>query len=808
VKFVNAVTNVEVTNGIFAATRGGTSLISGYTSYSAAKLGFQGTYSAISAALSSLTWTPSSVSNGVSIRIGISSAPATNEFYDANSSHYYRFVSTPRPWADARTAAEATRLFGLQGYLAEINTEAENAFIAKETSANNIWIGAREDDTTTATYRGSSYSGSAGQRWIWNGAVQNPLPVGTGLIAQGAPAAYSSWSPTSGGEPNNDLKPGADCAVTNWGTKGLWNDLPCRNGYSYLIEFGGRPNETSTASAATLTATITATNPVQYTVTYNPNSGNSTPTQASRTKGQTFNLADAITRSPSGGISYQFAGWESGGNSYGARETITVQNVNLTFTAAWIQLYEVTYVSNGGTFAGSETNKDSECPSNICSNDDPITLNSTPTRSGYTFDGWKDQNGNFVTDTNGGVAGIQTTVTSNRYIFTASWTLISYTITYISSGSTAPTQSSLNSGVSFAVGSEASKVGNRFDGWSDGNLTYWPNDDYLVVNSNITLTAQWTPTYAVTYSQGLGTGTPPVDPSILLQGNIFEVFPGTDISRTGFTFGGWSDGTSTYQAGSIYTVGASNISLTAQWVAAQGTNTNTIAPGPTFWTITFDRNGANSGNPPTALRVVEKSSVAITLPGNIGRTTTSDNKRPMLKRGFTFAGWSTSNSGVTPLPALFTPTSSVTLYAIWEAIPAAKPEITPTPTPSPTPKPVADVSINAQPSVEMRRVSMFYFALGSYVVTKSNQEKLRTIAAQIMNSPAKTVLIYGHTDSLGGVNNLILSKNRANAIANQLRPLLKGKTIRVGWFAASKPAVQGKTNAANAKNRRVEIWIK
>jgi outer membrane protein OmpA-like peptidoglycan-associated protein len=103
---------------------------------------------------------------------------------------------------------------------------------------------------------------------------------------------------------------------------------------------------------------------------------------------------------------------------------------------------------------------------------------------------------------------------------------------------------------------------------------------------------------------------------------------------------------------------------------------------------------------------------------------------------------------------------------------------------------------------------MFYFALGSYVVTKSNQEKLRTIAAQIMNSPAKTVLIYGHTDSLGGVNNLILSKNRANAIAKQLRPLLKGKTIRVGWFAASKPAVQGKTNAANAKNRRVEIWIK
>ena len=48
-------------------------------------------------------------------------------------------------------------------------------------------------------------------------------------------------------------------------------------------------------------------------------------------------------------------------------ETVTATNPilgtsNLTFTAAWIQLYEVTYIPNGGTFAGGDTNKDSECP--------------------------------------------------------------------------------------------------------------------------------------------------------------------------------------------------------------------------------------------------------------------------------------------------------------------------------------------------------------------------------------------------------------------------------------------------------------
>jgi uncharacterized repeat protein (TIGR02543 family) len=595
-----------------------------------------------------------------------------------------------------------------------------------------------------------------------------------------------------------------DCAVTNWISRGLWNDLPCRNGYSYLIEFGGRVSQVSTAISATLTETLTATNPVQYTITYNPNNGNSTPTQASRTRGQTFNLANAITRSPSGGISYQFAGWESDSQTYSAGETITVGSANLTFTALWIQLYEVTYISNGGTFAGSETDKDSECASNICSNNQPITLNATPTRSGYTFDGWRDQGLNILADSDPAMVGIQTSVTSTSYIFSAIWSLINYTVSYVSSGSTAPTQSALNAGQSFTVGAEVTKTGFRFDGWNDGNQIYWPTDDYQVQSSNITLTAQWSSIYTVTYSQGLGVGTPPVDDSILLTGNTFEVLAGTDVSRAGFTFGGWSDGTSTYQAGSIYTVGASNISLTAQWLGAQTATSNIIAPGPTLWTITFDRNGANSGNPPSAIRVEEKSNTAVTLPGNIGRSTTSENQRLMVKRGFTFEGWSTSKSDLTPLPAVFIPTSSITLYAIWQAIPPTKQENSS----SLTPKPEETKAPNVQPSVEMRRISQLSFAIGSYVVTQSNREQLTRIATQIMNSPAKTVLVYGHTDSSGGVNNLVLSKNRAKAIADQLRPLLKGKTIRMGWFAARKPVVQGKTPTANAKNRRVEIWIK
>ena len=264
VKFVNS-SNEDVTNGTLAATQGSTTLISGYASYSAAKLGFRGSYAAISAALSSMTWNPSTASGDISIRIGIASAPATNDFYDANSARYYRYIPTADSWTSARTAAENTYLNGLRGYLAEINSSAENTFIGTETTATNVWIGATEDSATATSYLATTYNGSAGQRWIWEGAIQTPLPDRSttlngksGEVAQGPQAAYSSWS---GGEPNNDTKPGQDCAVTNWGSTGLWNDLPCSQSNAYLIEFGGRAGETSTATTATLTRTVEAINP-------------------------------------------------------------------------------------------------------------------------------------------------------------------------------------------------------------------------------------------------------------------------------------------------------------------------------------------------------------------------------------------------------------------------------------------------------------------------------------------------------------------------------------------------------------------
>jgi hypothetical protein len=246
VKFVNTSTNVDVTNGTLAATQGSTSLISGYTSFSATKLGFKGNYAAISSALSTLTWNPSSASGDISIRIGIATQPGTDEFYDANSGHYYKYISTGTSWDAAKIAAEGTTLNGLRGYLAEINSLSENDFTKRETTAQNIWIGAT-DEAVEGT-------------WIWDGATAGTggstwnKPAGSGTNA-GSSASFHSWA---SGEPN-DYGSGEDCAVTNWGgLNGNWNDLPCSYSNGYLIEFGGRDGETSTAETRTLTTTVVA----------------------------------------------------------------------------------------------------------------------------------------------------------------------------------------------------------------------------------------------------------------------------------------------------------------------------------------------------------------------------------------------------------------------------------------------------------------------------------------------------------------------------------------------------------------------
>jgi hypothetical protein len=85
-----------------------------------------------------------------------------------------------------------------------------------------------------------------------------------------------------------------------------------------------------------------------------------------------------------------------------------------------------------------------------------------------------------------------------------------------------------------------------------------------------------TPARTVTYALGGGSGTVPTHTDVA-EGNDFTVAGGSGLTRTGYSFNKWNDGTSNFSDGSIYTVASSNVLLTATWTA----NLPVPTPAPT-----------------------------------------------------------------------------------------------------------------------------------------------------------------------------------------------------------------------------------
>jgi outer membrane protein OmpA-like peptidoglycan-associated protein len=108
----------------------------------------------------------------------------------------------------------------------------------------------------------------------------------------------------------------------------------------------------------------------------------------------------------------------------------------------------------------------------------------------------------------------------------------------------------------------------------------------------------------------------------------------------------------------------------------------------------------------------------------------------------------------------------------------------------------------------MAKVGTLYMATNSYVLTNASKISLKALALKINASESKQVLVYGHTDVRGGVDNTLLSRNRAKAVSAFLKPLLRNKKLVIGWYASKKPLTTGTSKSDLAKNRRVEIYTK
>lgn len=325
-KFVDA-DGVEQSAGELAAEPHGTALVAGYSSYSASKLGFTGSYAQVAAALASVTWSPSAAASGLTLRIGVSTAPGENQFYDANSGHYYEYV--PYGDDDVRHAPEAfvqarTRtLFGMTGYLAHITSRAENDFVANETAIYNIWIGAT-DSAVEGEWRWAG-ADLAGESDIVFGTYDSP-----NFVPRATAEGFYGWYPDSGrfagwawGEPNN-YDNNEDYVVTNWNyAMGEWNDLRGDDSWfvnGYLVEYGGAGG-TSTALSITQDVELSSI-ALPQTVTWSPSNTQVLASESPLTP------SSRATTTGSGEITYSVRSAGTTGCS------VDASTAELTFTAA------------------------------------------------------------------------------------------------------------------------------------------------------------------------------------------------------------------------------------------------------------------------------------------------------------------------------------------------------------------------------------------------------------------------------------------------------------------------------------------
>jgi uncharacterized repeat protein (TIGR02543 family) len=368
-------------------------------------------------------------------------------------------------------------------------------------------------------------------------------------------------------------------------------------------------------------------NIASFTLTYNLDGGTGTvPSPTAVNYLQQFNLApsNGFTKTIGGNL-YAFVAWSANSATYTPGQSYFMPAADITFTATWTRVYNVTYSFNGGTVATPIAESQRTAG-------DTITVTyEVPTRIGYDFAGWLDQSGESA------IEGADYVIRDGHYLFYAQWTATLYNVIYdAAGGSPVPTQAARTIGQSFAVGAAPSKFGYNFKGWFDGTNTFGAGAAYVTQSSDIIFSAQWqAKVFTVSYDLNGGAGS--------VGGNYAHTYgtsayllPTTGFSRTDYNFGGWATSPGGSSVGATFAP-SSDITLYAIWNIA-------------IYRLTFDSQGG----------VSESATAKVT----IGQSIVMPNA---TRANYNLQGWSTQQSGgsITAGAASFTPTSDGTLYAQW-----------------------------------------------------------------------------------------------------------------------------------------------
>jgi len=425
---------------------------------------------------------------------------------------------------------------------------------------------------------------------------------------------------------------------------------------------------------------------------------------------------------------YKFAGWNTASNgsgtAYGAGAAFPMGAQGVTLYAQWtIDSYEVTYDGNGNTGGSVPAGGSHPYLSSVTVQGNSGNL----FRTGHTFAGW-----NTAADGSGTnyEANDSFTLGAANVTLFAKWTANSYEIAYDGNGNeggNVPTGSSHVYGTEVVVPGNTgnlTKTGYSFAGWNTAaggqGTAYGAGATFSMGAADMTLYAAWTiNSYPVSYDGNGSTGGSAPAENSHDYGSVVSVQGSGSLVKAGHTFVGWNteqDGSGTaYLEGDAFTIGASGVTLYAQWsinsyevlfdsdggTAVDGQTVvygnpalEPVAPektGYTFdgwftdaefgskfsfataivgnttlyakwninsYTVAYDGNGSTGGSAPTG-SAHEYESV-ITVEDNVGS---------LEKTGHTFAGWNTAADGSGIAYAAGDPltigTEGATLYAQW-----------------------------------------------------------------------------------------------------------------------------------------------
>lgn len=252
----------------------------------------------------------------------------------------------------------------------------------------------------------------------------------------------------------------------------------------------------------------------------------------------------------------------------------------------------------------------------------------------YIFKGWLDS------DENAYEGGASYPIEKAKETFTGQWRAVPYDVRFVDEDGTEYSKETVPYGNRYSWNRTPSKTGYTFKGWELDKELYPEKGDIEMPDRNITFTAQWSiNSYKISYNgNGAAMGVPAetVEQNYQTDYTIDTVVP----TKTGYTFQGWSDGTTTYQPGAVFKVPARDVVLTAQWKA----NSHQVK---------YDGNGGKT-SAPESKSADYNSNVSVAA--------------GLEKDGYLFDGWEQISTGkvLTPGASFVMPDMDETLKAKWK----------------------------------------------------------------------------------------------------------------------------------------------